>query len=274
MYVKKNNSTQKTFIDEMNKKFYKYPSSWMFDMELQMSLSANSLSEYSGLFHVPEVIGSKENELIFELLDDNTSLRNYFVNSSKIWTLSASDVKELETLFFKVGIVLGEIHSDKSFFSKIEKKRIKIDEKSNPSDLVYLHADFTMSNVLYDNKLDRISIIDWSMSSMFAYPANYGSRYWDLSFFISTLFQSSVSTYFLYNLREKLAKEFLKGYAQKTELDLVLISKKLSKFVPKFNVYKMYREMGVMKTKGLQKLLIKNSESNLMKFSYRIGENL
>jgi len=269
----KKNHNNKFIFDKENKLFHKFPSQLMLKSELEMTLKAKELSDRSGLFYVPNVVDYTKDKLIFELLACNTSLRAYFLKSTKTFSMSKDNLVDIRKVFFNVGLVLGEIHSNNQVFLGVKKKYLDLEFNINESDNVYLHGDFSISNVLYDVNLKRISVIDWSLSQLFSSPANYGPRYWDLTFFISTFFYASLSTYYSYKLREILVREFLLGYLEKTQIDRNIFSNNLGQFIYQFNTYELYDKMNNEKVSGLKSLLWQRSKSKLLSFSKRIEQD-
>ena len=143
-----------------------------------------------GLFDVPDVLSfdDEAGELVFRFVKDAVPLRTYF-------TINPS-----AELAKRCGRALAYIHMADSV----------IDE-----DNLLWHGDYGMGNVLYKEKEDRLTIVDWSNAHWAGVPPEQsrGPAGLDLEIAICSLFRR-VIVYGPYILGpELLGTAFLKGYA-------------------------------------------------------------
>lgn len=261
-------------IDSENNLFRKYIPSNKFQHELDMSRGAYKLASETDLFDTPIIknFDSDKNEIDFELLIEITTLREYFIKTSKFGT-SSKQLSELKQLFYRIGRSLFLIHSGEKYFDGVFKAIFPIGFFNDDfkEDLVYIHGDFTMSNIL-NGKNNRLFIVDWNISPVYDFSANFGPRYWDLSFFISSLFYFSFSTIFSFGTKKKLAKAFLTGYLEKSNLDTKEFLQELQEFLSSYNYYKLYHSIYKKENSITRKLLLGYTKVKLNKFINSISD--
>ncbi|MCH2230260.1 MAG: aminoglycoside phosphotransferase family protein [Crocinitomicaceae bacterium] len=241
MSVKRNNSSENR-IDQEKGLFIKKAPQDKLNNEYQMSSYGYELSQNSKLFQSPKPIVLSKGELSFELLKDISPLRSFFIK-----TIKENSTKEalriLKSHFVQLGKVLADIHSGENS-NGLEKKAFPSDffnSKWNQDD-VTIHGDFTTNNVLFNSNNEGITIIDWSISPIFDFVANQGPRYWDITVFLSSLFLSSIKTYFKTEIRVELAKVFIESYIEASNIKEVLEFKRnLSEFLLEYHLYKVYK---------------------------------
>ena len=253
-------------FDFENNIFRKHITQDKFESELEMSLLANTIGSTSNLFNTPSVSGIDREKCLleFELIQEAITVRKYFVDLAK-WGASPEKLAVLEKTFFKLGQSIYLIHS-----TELGSIDIAIKEFPNgflkvrtPQDKVLIHGDFTLSNILISPKTKRINIIDWSTSPIYEFSANVGPRYWDLSFFISSLYYFSYSTFLSIQVRISLVKAFLSGYLQDTDIVSTEFLKDLSDFLKSYNYYELYYSNGLVKTNSSNRFLIARSRKKL-----------
>jgi hypothetical protein len=255
--------------DDAQDCFKKYLSPEKFQNEWEMSTAAYKISIKTGLFVSPIIkkVLPEENIIEFELLRDFIPVRVVFIKNGKFGA-SYEQLGFLKKLFYRIGKCVYQIHTESQIFKEIPKRTFP---KGFFSDRfkdtpVFLHGDFTLNNLLYKMQTDEIVIIDWNTSPIFPFSANYGPRYWDLSFFISSLFYSSFSTFFSYGLRKKLALEFLNGYSSENEHNSKALFKELQQFMKSYNYYKLYRQHYKSNLSFSRRVLVSHTKVKLNRF--------
>ena len=255
-------------IDSENNLFRKFIPTNKFQHEVDMSKGAYEMASETELFDTPIIkeINSEKNEIDFELLEEITTLRAHFI-SNFAYSSSAKQLSEFKQLFSRIGKSLNLIHSGKKYFEGISRTTFPdgFFKADFNKDLVYIHGDFTLSNLLY-GKNNKLFIIDWNTSPVYGFSASCGPRYWDLSFFISSLFYFSISTFFSFKVRKELAKEFLSGYLKESDLDTEEFLKEFSEFLNSYNYYKLYDSIYKSNKSVSEKLLIIYTKNRLNNF--------
>ena len=201
-------------IDSKRKIFRKYIPEAKFLNEIAMSKRAKLLSESTKLFHVPNIhkIEKEKGSVDFELIGDCKTFREFYISNTRFGAKS-NQMNLLMQYFKRLGRSLCQIHLD-SMNDEPQKNGFPkgfFDERFT-NDHVFIHGDFTMRNILIDIENNEPYIIDWSISPLFDFSANYGPRYWDLAFFISSLFLFSPSTLISYKSKTEYTKAFLYAY--------------------------------------------------------------
>lgn len=250
-------------VNKERKVFIKHLTEAKFRSEWEMSGMGASVALASGFFKTPSIKHAEPEKCVleFELLTQTATLRKYFIQMAGFGASNEQKVK-LERLFERVGRSLASVHE----MGKTDDSVTKIAfpdgfiENRFSEESVLIHGDFTLGNLLYDEETDELQIIDWSVSPVFDFAANYGPRYWDLSFFISSLFFCSYSTYFSFDLRNYLIQCFLKAYLSKTNLDKNTFAKALGDFVASYNYYDLYDTQKKVKRTLSEQFLIKRSK--------------
>lgn len=80
---------------------------------------------------------------------------------------------------------------------------------------VFLHGDFALCNIYLNTDSNRIVVIDWQVQSRkLNVNATYGTRYFDIMWFVYNLFYRPVrrKRYRMAVAAEPMAREFLNGY--------------------------------------------------------------
>ena len=143
----------------------------------------------SGLFEVPEILSydDSEGEIVFRYVRDAVTLREHLV------------VKSDPELMARVGRILATIHNSKP--------------ACKASD-VFWHGDFNGANVLYSERCDKITIIDWSTASWTLEPAEQsrGSAGLDLGVALILLFHHRFLGPMYIREPETLGSAFIEAY--------------------------------------------------------------
>ena len=152
------------------------------------ALGARIASE-SGLFEVPEILSydDSEGEIVFRYVRNAVTLWEHLV------------VKSDPELMARVGRVLATIHNSKP------------DRKASD---VFWHGDYSIANVLYSERYDKITVIDWSTASWTLEPAerSIGSAGLDLGVALILLFHHRFLGPMCIREPEVLGSAFLQAY--------------------------------------------------------------
>lgn len=213
-------------------------------VEILMSRAAYEFSGSEAGFYCPKLhsFDKESGEMTFELLVNCKNLRAVFIEKAGFFS-SKKDRDKLQEIFKRVGKSLYYIHSKLFQQKDLEKHSLPFQyvENQEINDLVFIHGDFTLNNVMYDESLDKIYFIDWSSSPFFEQPANFGSRFWDLSFFISSTFYFSFSTLSKIVFRKKLIDNFLSGYLENYQESSFSLKRKMFIYLSENNYFNLYR---------------------------------
>ena len=263
-------------IDKANNLFIKIIPPEKFQNELEMSAAAYELSKETKLFKVAAIKNHdiSQRKITYEFIPEQISFRKYY-NAKARFGFSKKDYIETEKQFNKIGKSLFAIHSNSSFFEPVPKRKFPSSFLSkstiNTDDYVYIHGDFTMNNVLISpQQNDQLYIIDWNVSPIFDFSANYAPRFWDLSFFISSLFFLSPGTFWAYKPRKKLALAFINGYLADSNIEKKNFIFNLSTFLKNYNYYILYQKHYEQSANLYQKFIIKHSAKGLSQFAEKL----
>lgn len=171
-------------------------------IELTKMIMGRSISEKYDLFRVPKVYDyDEENGVI--VLERIHGLRG-------IGHLSGSK-NNYHNVIVKTGLSLASIHNHMNLPDDM---KVVIDEDLDFSgNKVFMHGDFSVENVCtIDNSPDGLTIIDWQMTSMHGGKATYGTRYFDIAWFINNLFSKPIYKYIFRHDVDNTAKLFIDAY--------------------------------------------------------------
>lgn len=270
MYAGKQHKMKKFIIDTEIEVFRKFIPAEKFQNELEMSTVAYELSQSTDLFDslLIKSVDSSKQTIEFELLKNYSTIREHYIKNAK-YGASVQQFNHLKLLFQRLGKSLSLIHTGIAKFKAVEKRGFpeKFFKQEFGEDLVYIHGDFTMRNILYIEEIEKLLIIDWSTSPIFNFSANYGPRYWDLSFFISSFYLFSFTTLLSYKSKQELVSAFLSSYLENLNIEKKTFLEKLSKFLLSYNYYRLYGSVLYSDKNITEKMLLRYSERLLNKFS-------
>jgi hypothetical protein len=147
-------------------------------IEVEKTIRACEIGKRSGLFSVPAVLEyDKINGVaVFEKIDKLSPIATIL----KVSENYSSVIKQL-------GKALAVIHRELKLPPEMISE-LPGEFRSEGTD-VFLHGDFNGINVCVIPQAPFITIIDWQMTSKHGGEATYGSRYFDLLWFINYLLQ-------------------------------------------------------------------------------------
>lgn len=212
----------------------KFEQTLYYEHEKSNLLYLHGLGRENLPFVLPEISNFNDDKLIleFNFLKDYLPLRTFYLKH-----ISNS---QIDSLFYRIGEALGYIQS-LSFNEN--RNRFPNNFFDKPFPISRIHGDFTLNNVLYNPDSDSIAIIDWSMSRYFEFVSSVGPIYWDLSYFLSSLFNVSLGSFFMRKNRIKHSISFLKGLKSVTNEETRFSNVEAIDFVSRFNYYKLYQEL-------------------------------
>lgn len=221
--------------------FEKKVDSGKADAELLMSRKMVSFSKHHSQFNVPNVLKiDRDNHILtLEHIHNATPLRQYYIYALK---KRYKSITSLEDVIKMVAESIAIIHMEFGTGKSIIKYNLP-DIYNNNNYETYLHGDLTLNNVLYNSQENKIYIIDWSTSSVFPFQANFGCKFWDITFFISSLFVTSPSTFYMSEIRCQIADLFIETYLNKSGLSQESQQRKdLYNYIKTNNYFILYRD--------------------------------
>lgn len=174
------------------------------DLEFQVA-KENRLAEIfsdSEKLKVPELIRSDSDslELTYEYIEDLVSFRSLLGNKPL-----ASDLAK------RVGAGIAKAHQQLDLPDAF---KIRLPEPYGrfEADNAFLHLDLSTVNVQYSKSRDCVYLIDWQLSPLLKSNGNFGSIYFDLSFFSSNLFMVEPYVFTNASYKTELLSLLLNGY--------------------------------------------------------------
>jgi len=156
---------------------------YLMRVKVEKTKRAFEIGRDCGLFRVPEVFECDEANgvAIFERIE---RIHPVFPRST-----------QCRSVMERVGLSLAIIHRK---LSSPQEMVIPIPrEFALSGSEVFLHGDFNGSNVCLDTCSRSIVILDWQMTSRHGGKATYGSRYFDLIWFVNYMLWKPTLRYFL-----------------------------------------------------------------------------
>jgi hypothetical protein len=175
-------------------------------VEVEKTRRASEIGKRCGLFRVPEVLEYDRGKgvAVFERLDIRPFSRAVRWGEERI--IAARNL----------GASLAIIHSelflpDDMCFSLPEQFVL-------PREEVFLHGDLGLYNVCSGPSRPHMVILDWQMSPLYGGRATYGTRYFDILWFIHDLMRCPSIRLFLGNPVAPVAKAFIESYFKEAKL--------------------------------------------------------
>jgi hypothetical protein len=177
-------------------------------IEVEKTLKAREIAEGCGLFTVPKVLDFDESagQAKFEFIPDLLNIRDVVASE-----------ESSKPLMRTIGASLAVIHKNLTLPEEM-KLPLPQDYRCEGFE-AFLHCDFGLANVRINSDGQRIVIIDWQISPRLGAPATYGTRFFDLMWFIYDLFYRPVGRkrYAMAVPAEPMAREFLNGYFETSD---------------------------------------------------------
>jgi hypothetical protein len=157
----------------------------------------------SGLFRVPKVVNfdAEAGRLDFEHFDGLVTLLDLAVRKDR----------RLAELLEKTGRALALVH-EKLTLPETMKYELPPQWSGPAEQNVFIHGDFACINVCYHERPDELVIVDWSAAPLVGRTPTFGSRYFDILMFISSLFHGAPCREVLSWDAAGMSRAFLGGY--------------------------------------------------------------
>ena len=172
-------------------------------VEAAKASRASEIGKDSGLFCVPKVIN----------LDTGSGVLEFERLSGLVTLLDLAVRKDprLPALLEKAGQALAAIH-EKLILPEEMKCEMLPEWMGNADENVFIHGDFACINVCFHEPSGELVIVDWSAAPAVGRTPTFGSRYFDILLFISSLFHAAPWRRILSWDGKGMALAFLRGY--------------------------------------------------------------
>jgi hypothetical protein len=178
-------------------------------IEVAKAQSARELALRCGLFRAPKVLDYDATVPTFRL--------EWLEGFVPIGRAIAYGENGLE-LVARVAAIASAIHGQ--MFLPVEfREPLTAAWRVEGEEDVVLHGDFNTNNLLYNEVLDEISLVDWTVSHPLGATGSVGSRYVDLAWFIKGLFFRPKS-FVLARDANTCAAKFLQTYQRESGVEL------------------------------------------------------
>lgn len=174
-------------------------------VEAAKASRAFEIGKDSGLFSVPKVVNfdAEAGVLEFERLSDLATLLDLAVRKDR----------RLPELLEKAGRALAVVHAELTLPDEM-KHELPAEWMDSSERDVFIHGDFACINVCFHEPSTELVILDWSGAPMVGRTPTFGSRYFDILLFVSSLFHGAPYRSVLNWNAGKMAGMFLEGYAK------------------------------------------------------------
>lgn len=178
----------------------------MLAIEAAKASMAFDIGKNCGLFYAPKVVKLDTNDgvLEFERLDGLVTLLD----------MVARKDRQLFELLKKAGQALAVIHEKLSLPENM-KHELPTEWMACPGDNVFIHGDFAGFNLCFDELVGRLVILDWSSAPLLGNIATYGSRFFDIIWFVIFIFYGAPRSCLFNWDAPAMADAFLAGYAER-----------------------------------------------------------
>jgi len=178
-------------------------------VEVEKTRRARKISMQCGLFRVPKVLD----------YDQSTgTIKFEFMRSIQTFSEAIASVHSIEPLMENLGQSLAIVH--KNLWLPDDMVVLLPEDYCLAGTDVFLHGDLSLRNVCFDaNNSSQIVILDWQATVKIGEQATYGSRYFDIMWFVYNLFYRPVgrAKYKIGVPPALMAEPFLRGYFKATD---------------------------------------------------------
>ncbi len=174
-------------------------------VEAAKASRASEIGRDSGLFSVPKVVNfdAEAGVLEFERLSGLATLLDLAVRKDR----------RLPELLRKAGQALAVVHAELTLSEEM-KHELPSEWMDSSDQNVFIHGDFACINVCFHEPSAELVILDWSAAPMVGRTPTFGSRYFDILLFVSSLFHGAPYRSVLNWDAKEMAGTFLRGYAK------------------------------------------------------------
>ena len=176
-------------------------------LEAAKASQAFDIGRNFGLFYVPRVVNFNEEAVLleFERLSDLVTLLELAIRKDK----------RLPDLLKKAGKALAVIHRDLALPEEM-KHQLPPEWMDSEEDNVFIHGDFACINICFREPSNELVILDFSAAPIVDRTPTFGSRYFDILLFISSIFHGAPLRRTINWNAKIMAEAFLRGYAEIT----------------------------------------------------------
>jgi len=174
-------------------------------IEAAKASRAFDIGKDCGLFYVPKIVNfdAEAGVLEFEWLDGLVTLLD----------MAALKDNRLFELLKKAGQALAAIH-EKLILPEQMKHELPDEWMACPGENVFIHGDFAGFNLCFDKTAGRLVILDWNSAPLLGKVATYGSRFFDIIWFVIFIFYGAPRRCLFNWDAAAMADAFLAGYAE------------------------------------------------------------
>jgi len=191
------------------------------------TLAGQLVGQQTGLFVVPEIVAFDDarGEIVFERLP-LSGLQE-----------ALSDPDRGMDIFGRAAGALAAIHARMESSEAATRTNPGAMGISPHREIVPLHGDFGVTNVLYLPNSDRIAVIDWANAAWIGIDADLGAPEIDVAVFLMSLFHHRLFGPWPIARRHAVARHFLARYASASPhgLDLDSLTAIVAATTPSFN---------------------------------------
>ncbi len=183
--------------------FRKTADACLLAVEAAKASKALEIGKDSGLFAVPKVanLDMEAGVLEFERLGGLATLLD----------LAARRDPRLPELLEKTGQALAIVH-ERLILPDEMKCEMPLEWMGPSDENVFIHGDFACINVCCHEPSGKLVIVDWSAAPLVGRTPTFGSRYFDILLFISSVFHGAPWREILSWDGNGMARAFLGGY--------------------------------------------------------------
>lgn len=226
----------------------------MMRVEVEKTRRAFEISRNCGLFRVPEVLNHDEKmgSAVFERLDVKP------ISKAVPWG------EKRKNLARDLGASLAIIHRE---LKLPDDMLVPLpDQFALPHDEVCLHGDLSVNNVCVGSSWPPIAILDWQMTPLFGGYSTYGTRYFDIFWFISNLISRPYTRFLFSNPVAPVGTAFIKSYFKQSQI--CYDPDKIVMYAVQFFdvLMPIIRQVIIRDSKGRARLLLPYSEAILKDF--------
>ena len=175
-------------------------------IEAAKASRALDIGKDCGLFYVPIVINFDANARVLEF--------ERLYGLVTLLDMAARKDQRLFELLRKAGRALSFIH-EKLLLPENMKHELPVEWMTFPGENVFIHGDFAGFNLCFDESTGQLVILDWSSAPLLRNVATYGSRFFDVIWFVIFLFYGAPRRCLFNWNAPAMSDAFLAGYAER-----------------------------------------------------------
>lgn len=180
----------------------------LLEIEHAKTKQAIEIGDQSGLFYVPRILNfdAEKGILDFEKLEGLKTIQQ----------VASENSYQIKLIMDRLGRSMAIVHENMVLPESMTNK-LPTYWLGSSDDNVYIHGDLTGHNVCFQENNDRLVILDWSSAPILGCYHTFGSRYFDISWFISFMFYYLPAKRILTWHARMMANSFLTGYTDEAK---------------------------------------------------------